>query len=241
MAIRYVSCFLLCILVSFSVCQSVASFPYFENFDNSAGGWFTGTNNFPKNSNKFIAIYNTSLSNSSWVLGSPSKSIISSTHSGANCWVTKVQGDYNANEQYVSCKIFFFKHKRSFVQSPSFDFSAFVYDPIFVAWIAYDLEPLWDGVCLRMSFNGTFTTLGYVDDGFGWYNHNNISNSVVKKGWDSQTVWTRVSHILTGNHWQPHKYPLCQVLQASQTLRCASYLPVGRNINTKALLLTIFP
>ena len=51
-----------------------------------------------------------------------------------------------------------------------------------------------------MSTNGTFTTLGYVDDGFGWYNHNNISNTAVKKGWDSQTLkWTKVSHILTGN------------------------------------------
>lgn len=88
--------FVFCILVIGGTCLSINQFPYFENFENGDGGWFTGTI-MPENTDQ-KGIYNTSLSNSSWVLGKPSKTILTSAHSGNNCWVTKLVGNYNANE-----------------------------------------------------------------------------------------------------------------------------------------------
>ncbi|MBU0764655.1 MAG: hypothetical protein KJ607_07465, partial [Bacteroidetes bacterium] len=60
--------------------NTIASFPYFEDFESGTGGWFTeGTNN-------------------SWEHGIPSGDLINSAASDSICWATNLSGDYNNDE-----------------------------------------------------------------------------------------------------------------------------------------------
>ena len=59
---------------------TVATFPYFQNFESGNGGWVaSGTN-------------------SSWALGTPAGSTINSAGSGSNSWKTNLTGTYNTSE-----------------------------------------------------------------------------------------------------------------------------------------------
>jgi hypothetical protein len=59
---------------------TISSFPYFENFESGAGGWYAGG------------------ANSSWAFGNPNSWTISSAASGSMAWVTNLTGGYNNNE-----------------------------------------------------------------------------------------------------------------------------------------------
>lgn len=58
----------------------VKTFPYNEDFENGAGGWYADG------------------INSSWQLGTPSAPKIDKAYSGSNAWVTNLSANYNDNE-----------------------------------------------------------------------------------------------------------------------------------------------
>ena len=67
------------------------SFPYYEDFEASNGGWTTGG------------------SMSSWAYGTPAASVINSASSGTKAWATNLTGNYNASEaSYVIAPCFDF-------------------------------------------------------------------------------------------------------------------------------------
>ncbi|WP_191907005.1 CARDB domain-containing protein [Adhaeribacter soli] len=159
------------------------SLPYFQNFDNGPAGWTAGG------------------ANSSWVLGTPAKSVINTAASGTNSWVTSLSGTNNTNE-------------KSFVQGPCFNFSG-VADPDFEMKIWWESESSWDGAVLQSSIDGgaTWQNVGAVGDPNNWYNDNSISGNPGEQpsassaeGWTGRTGgsilgsggWVLAKHKLTG-------------------------------------------
>ncbi len=59
---------------------TIASYPYFEDFESGNGGWIAGG------------------TNSSWELGMPAGTYINTAYSGSNSWMTGLSTDYNNNE-----------------------------------------------------------------------------------------------------------------------------------------------
>src|SRR5690606_32482528 len=84
-------------------------------------------------------------------------------NSGANCWMTNLDGDHGNTEQ-------------SYIVSPAMDFSE-LYDPVVGFYIARDLEQGVDGVAFQYSTdNGsTWNLLGEANTPVGWYDDDNIN------------------------------------------------------------------
>jgi hypothetical protein len=144
---------------------------YFEDFESGNGFWIE------------------SGVNSSWELGSPSGTQISSAASGINCWITNLSGYYNDNEF-------------SMVESPCFDFSGSenLILELKANWLT-DLD--FDGAAIMYSIDmgNTWSLLGSISSGENWYNHNNIEGLLsgfgVSEGWNNNSEgWISLSHDL---------------------------------------------
>ncbi len=124
----------------------ISSFPYFENFENSNGYFYTtGTN-------------------STWQWGAPVASLsvkkITKAASGQNAWVTNLNGYYTNNET-------------SYLVSPCFNISG-LSNPMLSFSHIYDLEKDYDYSWVEYSTDGNnWQKLGSFGNGTNWYSDNN--------------------------------------------------------------------
>lgn len=135
-------------------CSSlISTFPYTEDFEAGAGGWFSGGQN------------------NDWALGNPQKPTINSAGSGSVSWISGglTTSFYNYGE-------------RSWVQSPCFDFSNLNF-PVLSFKIFWELENQYDGGNLQYSTNGgnSWQTLGSSNEpdncvNQNWYTIRNVTN-----------------------------------------------------------------
>lgn len=148
---------------------TVNVFPYAEDFELGAANWTTGG------------------LNNDWILGTPSKPIISAAASGSNCWISG--GLATSFYQYG---------ERSWVESPCFDFSNLDY-PVVSFQIFWETENQYDGGNFQYSLNGgtTWINVGTSNepaDCFtqNWFNRNSITNLnslvTVTSGWSGTTL-----------------------------------------------------
>lgn len=169
----------------------ISTFPYTEDFEGGAGGWFSGG------------------TNNDWALGSPSKPLINSAGSGAICWLT---GGLTTS--------FYANGERSWVESPVFNFTNLP-RPMVSFKVIWDTEFNYDGGGFQYSINnGAWLNVGTVNDMTcyteGWFNHEPIINLAglanPQAGW-SGTIqptmgncqggngsgeWVNAQHCLTG-------------------------------------------
>ncbi len=156
-------CFPSCFLLVFWLLQpnaanaqcvtTIATFPYFEDFEASPGGWTAGGNA------------------NDWTWGQPVKPNINTAGSGVNCWIT---GGLN-NASYNP-------GQRSFVESPCFDFTQLPYPYIqFKIW--WESEYQFDGANFQYSLdNGSsWINLGSINDptdclNENWFNTPSVTN-----------------------------------------------------------------
>src|SRR5690606_3189260 len=89
-------------LDSFITDPIIASLPYTENFDAVTTPWKTSAIGGAINS---------------WEKGTPTKTYLNGAYSAPNAFVTKLSGNYQDGENCV-------------LESPQFDFTSFVNDPI---------------------------------------------------------------------------------------------------------------
>lgn len=125
---------------SFNHYAPLSTFPASESFESGAALWTSdGTN-------------------SSWALGSPFATVITSASDGVNAWATNLYGNSNPTEA-------------SYVESPCYDFSALT-NPQIKMDVWYEAEDGWDGANLSYSTDGgqTWTVVGAAGDPNNWYN-----------------------------------------------------------------------
>ncbi len=169
-------------LKSNALCQcapKIAAFPYFEDFESTDGGWFTGG----------IA--------SDWAWGSPNKDVIQTAGSGANCWIV---GGLTGN--------FYNNGQASWLQSPCFDFSS-LQSPYIRFKVFWETEQGFDGANLQYSINngaswvnvGSASTPSTCYNG-NWYNTTTVSYlspfTAIRGGW-SGSVATASGNCRVGN------------------------------------------
>ncbi len=140
----------------------VSSFPYLEDFEGTASGWFSGG------------------TASSWALGIPSASIISGAASGTKAWATNLTGNFNQGERSWVQSPCFDLSSPNFV-SPELRFKL---------W--YEVGQFDGGANVQYSTNGgqTWQVLGTTTSGLlNWYNGGTIQNSgtPVQPGWIGNT------------------------------------------------------
>jgi PKD repeat protein len=129
---------------------TIATFPYFEGFEQGRGGWTTGG------------------ALTSWAWGVPAKSQITAAPEGQKAWVTGGLGQESYNNS-----------ENSWLLSPCFDFST-LRNPILRCSTrrAFSGSSV-DGVVLQASIDGgaTWFRVGSVNDlaAWNWYDQNNIS------------------------------------------------------------------
>ncbi len=122
---------------------------------------------------------------STWELGDPQGTFIDTANSGINAWVTNLDGAYAVSEL-------------SYIESPCFDFSALVIDPILEFAQIYQTESCCDEGFVDISLDGgnTWSRLGVSGEGQNWY------NDAGNNWWDgtsgNPTEWRTVIHLLDG-------------------------------------------
>jgi hypothetical protein len=127
----------------------VGTFPYTEDFEANAGGWFV-TGVLP-----------------SWAWGTPAKNTITGAASGIKAWVTGGlgTGDYADNEN-------------NYVEGPCLDFSATSGPWVGLdAW--WNAESSWDGANLQTSKDSglTWINVGQYGDPYNWYTDDAIDGA----------------------------------------------------------------
>jgi|GEM_PF-2598854 len=131
---------------------TITSFPYMNDFEADNGNWLvSGTN-------------------ASWQYGVPTDTVITTSASGTNAWVTNLSGDYNNSES-------------SYLTSPSFDMSSLGSDPIVRFNLIYETESCCDEGWFEYSTNGgqTWTKAtnaqlnGYTNTSSNWWNGDSLS------------------------------------------------------------------
>lgn len=155
--------FLLACLFSqqaFTQCGPVInSFPYYERFETSTGGWSIGG------------------INADWQWGTPNKPIINSAGGGSKSWI--VGGLVNS---------FYSNGQNSWLQSPCFNFSTLL-NPQLAFKIFWETEQRFDGASFQYSIdNGnTWTTLGTNNSNActaeNWFNTAAITYLGGARGW----------------------------------------------------------
>ena len=168
----------------------INSFPYFEDFETTNGGW---------SSQNLSGVYN------NWVWDSPMNPVINSAASGTRCWILGNSPIvFNPLHPY-----YYGPDERSAAVSPEFDFSALA-NPGIKMNIWWNSQFSVDGTVLQSSIdNGaTWQTVGDYLDPDNWYNDSSISalpgGGVV--GWTGDTAtsqtgsggWVEAQHPLTG-------------------------------------------
>jgi len=131
----------------------ISSFPYFEDFEISEGGWTTGG------------------TASDWTWGAPAKPTINAAGSGQNCWITGglTNAYYNLGQ-------------RSFVASPCFDFTQLPHPYVrFKIW--WESERQYDGANLQYSLDdgASWKNVGSINDptdclNDNWFNTSSVTN-----------------------------------------------------------------
>ena len=124
--------------------------------------------------------------NPSWEHGAPRGAFIDGAASGAQAWVTGLEGDYNVNEQ-------------SRLMSPCYDFGAAAADPVLTFSHIYRTEACCDEGFVEISLDGgmSWNRLGAAGTGTNWY------NDATNNWWDGASgvagAWRTASHVLTGS------------------------------------------
>lgn len=124
-----------------------------------------------------------------WELGLPTNAFIDTAYSGVNAWVTNLSGQYALNEL-------------SYVESPCFDFSGLLIDPILEFAQIFNTEQCCDEGYVDLSIDAgvTWARLGLAGEGTNWY------NDAFNNDWDGNsgdsTVWRLASHLLDGTAGQ---------------------------------------
>ncbi|MEM6261584.1 MAG: PKD domain-containing protein, partial [Bacteroidota bacterium] len=165
---------------------SINTFPYFEGFEFSQGGWTPGIINGTANS---------------WVRGTPGGFVINSAASGTQSWHTSVTtGGYSDDEE-------------SFVVSPCFDFSSLV-QPVFRASVWWESEEDFDGTVVQYSLDGgsSWVNIGAFGDPNNWFNNDNITGDPggQPEGWSGTVgsggsgAWVTAERALTGLGGEPN-------------------------------------
>jgi hypothetical protein len=144
------------------------TFPYTEDFESGSGGWLPGG------------------TNSSWQLGTPNNTVISSAAGGTQAYVTNLTGNYNDSES-------------SFVISPCFDFGNLTRPQIKMD-IFVESEDTWDGAILQSSIDRglTWQTVGVLNDPVNWYNDN---TTAIGNLFPSDDAWTGNSPFSASAGW----------------------------------------
>jgi gliding motility-associated-like protein len=145
--------FIICLGQAYTQCITpFNTFPFFEGFENSDGGWITGG------------------ANTDWAWGIPAKSVISSAGGGSKCWmVGGLSGNSYANSE------------ASWLQSPCFDFSTLKF-PYLSFKVFWESEKIYDGASIQYSTdNGTTwkdigSSLSSTTSclNVNWYNTNSV-------------------------------------------------------------------
>lgn len=139
---------------------AIATYPYTEDFEASAGNWIPGG------------------TASDWAWGTPAKPVITGAGQGAKCWI--IGGLTNS---------FYNNGENSFLQSPCFDFTALL-NPRISFKIFWETEKKFDGAALQYSIDGgnTWTLVGAANSNsncnvVNWYNSPNITYLSGLPGW----------------------------------------------------------
>ena len=127
---------------AFHTSPVISTFPYLEGFESGNGNWYqNGTN-------------------SSWVLGTPAKTIINKAANGSTAWVTSLTGNYKNNElSYLYSPCFNLSTLTQPVLSFSHIFSIEDNCPCDYTWVDYSAD---GGI--------TWNRLGTNGAGVNWYN-----------------------------------------------------------------------
>jgi hypothetical protein len=147
----------------------IATFPYLEGFESNDGNFYA------------------SGKNSSWQIGTPSKTVIQNAANGTKAWVTNLTGDYNNLEQ-------------SYLYSPCFNLSSLT-NPILSFSHIFKTEENYDFHWVDYTTDGgkNWIRLGTNNDfsiPTNWYNPLNSSLKV----WDSTRArWHVSSHPIPTN------------------------------------------
>ncbi|MDX1908122.1 MAG: PKD domain-containing protein [Bacteroidia bacterium] len=190
-------------LGSAAFAQCIGTFPYVQDFENSAGGWTAGT------------VTPNGLGPSSWVWANPvNKPVINSAASGTKCWFTGNNGNLFPPLEPWS----YVPNEFSGVTSPCFDFSSLL-NPGIKVKIWWECQFSLDGVVLLSSKdNGvTWQRVGGYLDPIYWYNDNTINGGVnggpggQQIGWTGTVSdgagsagWVGAQHALTGLAGEPN-------------------------------------
>lgn len=132
---------------SFQNLPLINSFPYFQSFETSNGGWIPN-GVFP-----------------SWALGTPNKTVIQGAGHGTRAYVTGGLGTSSATSD-----------EKSYVESPCISF-ANLPNPMIEMRVWWHSEFGVDGALLQSSTDGgsTWQAVGRVGDNFNWYNIQPVS------------------------------------------------------------------
>ncbi|MEL6132703.1 MAG: hypothetical protein AAFR59_04985, partial [Bacteroidota bacterium] len=195
------SCLFMWIASPAGYSQCVNSFPYFEDFESSDGGWTAG----PINPGGIGA--------STWVWTEPMNPIIDTAFSGLNCWITRNDTTSFSLPPYV-----YAPNEFSAVESPCLDFTNIANPGIQMA-IWYESEFNQDGTVFQGSTDGGntwFTIGGYLDE-LNWYNDTTITGNSNggpgggSIGWSGISAnntgsgqWIQAQHLLNGMGGQPN-------------------------------------
>ncbi len=167
--------------------QPIAIFPYttvdivteyLESFEDNTHGWVAGANG----------------TDTSWVVGPPTGTVINSASDGVNAWWTGSNPDPNE---------YYYNSEDSYVDAPCFDLTN-LSRPMISMDIWNDTQDGFDGAIVQYSTNGgiTWFTVGEIDKGVNWYNRTGI---LAKPGGD-QNGWSGA----TGG-WVTARYSLEQI------------------------------
>lgn len=181
--------YLLCTNTTIAQCNTtIASFPYFENFEAGQGNFTTGGNN------------------NDWAYGTPSKNIITNAASGTKCWIT---GGLTGNNYSNAAN--------AWLQSPCFNFSSLV-NPQISFSVFWETERRFDGASFQFSTDGgsIWQTLGTINSnsnclGSNWFNFSPITSLGIAgfsgtslptvgncEGTGGSDGWVTAKHALTG-------------------------------------------
>jgi PKD repeat protein len=129
---------------------------YFEDFEGGNGTWFR-----------------TSLTGTSWVLGTPSGETINATASGSQAWWT------GSNPDAATDNSTYFNNEQSEVIGPCLDLSGLERPMVSLNYWT-DAQDGFDGTVLQYSVNGgaSWETIGDADGGgIEWYNRTNLNGN----------------------------------------------------------------
>ncbi len=146
------------------VASSGITFPYVDNFDITTNLWTSST-----------------VTGSSWQLGTPAFGVTTGTHSGANAWDVALTSGYLDNTD-------------TRLTSPVFNFIG-VYNAKLSFWRNHRSETGWDGTRLEYTTNGTtWQVLGTLGDPLAtnWYTDASINSSNLP-GWENNSAGWKLS------------------------------------------------